>query len=133
VCRPADARRDPPASIGGRATRGDLGRCVVRDHVVVARIDPFDESLDRWVVEHYAFDPERHERWNRPVVAFDHPDEMVAFIESAAAELKRRQRQGLADEREQYSGRRREPGYEKASQRDRIAVRMNRRRGTSSG
>lgn len=105
----------------------------MRHHGIVARIDPFDESLDRWVVEHYAFDPERNERWNRPVAAFDHPDEMVTFIEVAATELKRRQRQGLADEREHYSGTHRGPGYEKASQRERIAARMNRRRGTSPG
>jgi hypothetical protein len=92
----------------------------------VSRIDPFDESLDRWVVEHYSYDSERHERRNRPIVAFDDPDEMVAFIDAASTELKERQRQGQADQRERYSGVRRVAGYEASSSRERLAGRLRR-------
>ena len=52
----------------------------------------------------YAYDPERRERRNQTIVAFDNAAECMSFIKEAAAELRRQQVEGLADPRDHYCG-----------------------------
>jgi hypothetical protein len=46
----------------------------------VARVDPDDDSIHRWVVWHYRYDSYRSERRNVVVAAFDNPGEFFADI-----------------------------------------------------
>ena len=79
---------------------------------MVARIDSSDDSRLRFIVWHYAYDPERHERRNIEVVAFDDEAEFRTYLETAADDLERRQRKGAADPREHFSGIVKEPGHD---------------------
>src|SRR5271166_5524637 len=40
----------------------------------VGMVDPDDDSICRWVVSHFRYDPARNERRNVVVAAFDNPD-----------------------------------------------------------
>lgn len=46
-----------------------------RDTFVVARVDPNDDSIERWSVRWYRYDPDRHERRHVTVAAFDNASE----------------------------------------------------------
>jgi len=70
----------------------------------MASVDPFDEDLDRWVVQRYRFDPERNERRHVPEIAFDSSREMEEYLLRASIEIHELQQRGLADEREHVSG-----------------------------
>ena len=83
-------------------------------------IDPNDESLDRWVVQHYRYDPARRERRNVNEVAFDTEAEFLAYIEEAARLLAEEKPAGLAESVEHYSGRHLEPGHRERMRRSRM-------------
>jgi len=70
----------------------------------MAAIDPADDSRRRFIVWHYAYDPERRQRRNQEVIAFDDPLEFEAYVEQANRELKIRQDDGEADPREHLGG-----------------------------
>ena len=84
----------------------------------MASVDPFDEDLDRWVVQRYRFDPERNERRHVPEIAFDSSKEMEEYVQRASIELYVLQQNGRPDNREHYSGVHWEPGH-----RERMAAR----------
>jgi hypothetical protein len=80
----------------------------------VAAVDPNDDSIQRWVVWHYRYDPDRRERRNVAVAAFDDIDEFHADIEQRAAELRdRRERGETVDASERISGKSYEAGYQR--------------------
>jgi hypothetical protein len=71
----------------------------------VATVDPEDDTIRRYVVRHYAYDPDRRERRHITVVAFDNEAEFLALIERLAADLRARRGEGEeVDQREHYSG-----------------------------
>lgn len=61
----------------------------VDDTQAVTAVDANDDTLDRFVVWHYRFDAERHERRNVVVAAFDGEGEFIAEIERRSAGLQR--------------------------------------------
>jgi hypothetical protein len=78
----------------------------------VARTDPDDDTLLRYVVRRYSYDPARHERRHQVVAAFDNEREFNALIDSLARGL----RDGRAtsepvDPQEHITGVVLEPGY----------------------
>jgi len=78
----------------------------------VAEVDPKDDTIRRFVVWHYRYDPVRRERRHVVVAAFDNEREFLAFIERIRAEIEeRRQRGENVDPREHASGVVYEPGH----------------------
>lgn len=78
----------------------------------MAAADPDDDSITRYVVRRYRFDPARHERRHVVIAAFDNETEYEACIEAATAELRKRRDDG--DElhpTDHVSGMVLEPGY----------------------
>lgn len=79
---------------------------------VVARVDPDDDSIHRWVVWHYRYDSYRSERRNVVVAAFDNPGEFFADIAERSSQLRRRSERGEdVHPAERISGAMYEPGY----------------------
>ena len=77
----------------------------------MARVDPDDDSIRRFVVQHYRYDPDRRQRRRVPVAAFDNYDEFVAAIDELSADIERRRRSGEpVDPREGASGTEYAPG-----------------------
>ena len=72
---------------------------------LVPEVSADDDSIQRFVVRHYRYDPERHERRHVVVAAFDNPTEFEQRIEELAAELElRRASTEPPDPREGISG-----------------------------
>jgi hypothetical protein len=69
-----------------------------------------DDSIRRFIVRHYRYDPDRHERRHVVVGVFDNKREYMVGLEKAQAELERRRARGEADPREHISGTVREAG-----------------------
>lgn len=74
-------------------------------------IDPNDDSIDRWVISHYRYDPERRERRNMVVACFDNRRASMKFFDRANSELKVAQSEGRADKKERITGARLKAGY----------------------
>jgi hypothetical protein len=78
----------------------------------VARVDPQDDGIERFIVRHYRYDPERRERRHVVVAAFDNEPEFLACMEGVGAEIERRRDGGgHVDPGEHASGTVHEPGY----------------------
>lgn len=105
TCRNSGAASVPPSSsmadaIGWAYSRG------------VARVDPDDDDVLRLVVQHYRYDPERHERRHVTVAAFDDEEEFLACFHTVSTEIECRKSRGEpVDTREHASGAVLEPGY----------------------
>ena len=91
----------PPSAV--RLPSG-LGACGRVETTNVAEVDPSDDTRRRFIVWHYAYDPERNERRNIVVTAFDDATEFEAYVDRASSELRRRQRQEGVDAREHFGG-----------------------------
>lgn len=90
------------------------GRCRRRrpSLVPVARVDARDDSIRRFVVHHYRYDPERHERRHVVVAAFDNEREFQECMRSIQADIDRRRADGEpVDRNEHATGRIHEPGH----------------------
>jgi hypothetical protein len=99
----------------------------------VATVDPDDDNTQRYVVRHYAHDPERHERRHQVVAAFDNEREFLRLLEKLNADLERRREAGdSVDRSEHYTGVRLEPGYRRRQQDGRILKRLIQHRATIS-
>jgi hypothetical protein len=69
----------------------------------MAAVDPDDDEIQRHIVQHYAFDPERRERRHRIVGAFDNEREALELFDQLSRELGRRRESGEpVDRREHY-------------------------------
>jgi hypothetical protein len=78
----------------------------------MAQVDPEDDSIQRFIVRHYRYDPERRERRHVVIAAFDSEAEYQARLQSEAAEIQRRRDNGEnVDRLEHASGSVYEPGY----------------------
>ena len=77
----------------------------------MATVDPADDSVLRYIVRHYRFDPERHERRHVEVAAYDNETEFMAAFDAHRSALDERRRAGDVDPREHISGMVKEPGY----------------------
>lgn len=78
----------------------------------MARVDAEDDSIRRFVVRHYRYDPVRHERRHVVVAAFDNEREFMALLESIRADIEKRRAAGEpVDRNEHASGTVHEPGY----------------------
>lgn len=76
------------------------------------RVDPEDDSIERFIVRHYRYDPQRRERRHVVVAAFDNEPEYDACMASVQAEIKARRVRGEpVDPGEHASGIVHEPGY----------------------
>lgn len=60
----------------------------------MAQVDPEDDSILRFIVRHYRYDPQRRERRHVVVAAFDNEAEYQARLQSEAAEIQRRRTTG---------------------------------------
>lgn len=81
-------------------------------------VDPDDDTIARWVVAHYRYDADRHERRHVVVAAFDNPDEFHADIHARAEQLRARRESGEdVDRLERITGRTYAAGYRR-QQRD---------------
>lgn len=89
----------------------------------VAQVDPEDDSIRRFVVQHYRYDPERHERRHVVVAAFDSKREYRRVLEATAAEVLRGKDAGAAEAEEYVSGVVREPGDRRRQQNARLIAR----------
>lgn len=65
-----------------------------------ATVDPNDDSIDRWVVRHFRYDPERRERRHVVIACFDNRREFMKFIKQARTELQQAKLEGSAEQRE---------------------------------
>jgi hypothetical protein len=78
----------------------------------MAEVDPDDDRIHRFIVRHFRYDTERHERRHVFVAAFDNEREMWARMEEIAAEIRRHREAGEdVDRGEHASGATHEPGY----------------------
>jgi hypothetical protein len=78
----------------------------------MATVHPHDDSIRRWIVWHYRYDPQWRERRNVVVAAFDNADDFHADIEKRSSELRKRKESGAdVDSAERISGSVYEPGY----------------------
>jgi len=78
----------------------------------VAKVDGGDDSIRRFVVYHYRFDPERPERRHVLVAAFDKKREFEACMASIRTDIERRATAGEPVDRHEHSlGRIYEPGH----------------------
>jgi hypothetical protein len=93
----------------------------------VARVDPEDDDIRRFVVRHYRYDPDRHERRHVIVAAFDNEREYRACMERAVAEIRaRRERGEPVEPTEHVTGEVQEPGYRRKQQNARLVERAMR-------
>ena len=80
----------------------------------MAELDPDDDTLLRYVVRRYAYDPARHERRHQVVAAFDNEAEFNALIDSLARGLRASRAAGEAiDPQEHITGVVLEPDYKR--------------------
>src|SRR5215469_18582738 len=76
------------------------------------RVDPEDDSIERFIVHHYRYDPQRRERRHVVVAAFDNEHEYRACLDSVHDEINARRGRGeQVDPTEHASGIVHEPGY----------------------
>jgi hypothetical protein len=68
----------------------------------VATVDPEDDDIRRFVVHHYRYDPERHERRHVLVAAFDTAAEARACFDRTRAEIERSRETDPAFDRREY-------------------------------
>lgn len=78
----------------------------------MAEVDADDDTIRRFVVLHYRYDPDRNERRNVVVAAFDDETPFRWLIDEMAAELRARRAAGdLQDPHERISGATLEAGH----------------------
>jgi hypothetical protein len=78
----------------------------------MAQVDPADDSIKRFIVRHYRYDPERRERRHVVVAAFDDEPAYQTRMQEVAAEIRhRRENEESFDRQEHASGTIYEPGY----------------------
>jgi hypothetical protein len=87
-------------------------------------VDPEDDDVQRFVVRHYRYDPQRRERRHVVVAAFDNEREFVACMEGVQAEIMRRREAGEpVDPGEHASGTVHEPGYRRRAANGHLMIR----------
>lgn len=77
-------------------------------------MDPYDDSMRRWVLEHYRFDPQRRQRRNVVVAAYDDQGEFEAAFATYDIRIRAQIEAGERDPKEHVSGVFWEQGYHAA-------------------
>ena len=96
-------------------------------------MDPEDDSIERFIVRHYRYDPHRRERRHVVVAAFDNDQEYSACMESVQAEIEaRRERGEQVHPTEHVSGIVHEPGYRRRAANGHLLSRAIRRGASGS-
>jgi hypothetical protein len=99
----------------------------------VARVDAGDDSIRRFVVRHYRYDPDRRERRHVVVAAFDNQREFERCLQAVSADIHRRRTAGEPiDAKEHVSGITREAGDDQRAANGRLVTRAI-RHGVSPG
>lgn len=105
------------SDVGGAASRRTASNNGIADCLIggqdgaMACVDHNDDSVRRFIVRHYAYDPTRHERRHIVVAAYDNEREFKEQIDRRSRELKNRRERGESvDPREHISGICVEPG-----------------------
>ena len=94
----------------------------------MARVDPDDDAVRRYVVRQYRYDPQRRERRHVVVAAFDDEHEYEQCFRATSEELRRRKSAGEdVDAREHVSGIVLEPGDRQRAANGRLLIRAMRR------
>ena len=83
-------------------------------------VDPDDDTITRFVAQHYRYDPERQEHRNVLLAAFDDEAEFEEFVHARGAELRDKQHMGEAEPSEHIGGTVYEPGHRKRAQNQRL-------------
>lgn len=78
---------------------------------MMSKVDPQDDSIMRWVVHHYRYDPHRRERRHVLVSAFDNEQEFDDCLRELSSEVENRRRAERGDQRERVTGTVWEPGH----------------------
>ncbi|MGH3444629.1 MAG: hypothetical protein ACRDPB_04575 [Nocardioidaceae bacterium] len=90
----------------------------------MARVDPDDDTIERFVVRHYRYDASRHERRHVVVGAFDNRSEFEACLRDCGAALDQRRDSGEhVDPREHISGTIEAAGHRRLAANGRMLVR----------
>lgn len=90
-------------------------------------MDPDDDSIHRFVVRHYRYDPDRRERRHVIVAAFDNEREYQACMDQTEADIRARRERGEPVEPDEHvSGDELEPGYHRKQQNARLVERAMR-------
>jgi hypothetical protein len=86
-------------------------------------VDPEDDTLTRFVVWHFRYDPDRHERRNVLVTAYDNSGELEQAIERLRRDVELLKASGEAERCEHITGVVYRPGDRERARRRRIASR----------
>lgn len=70
----------------------------------MSAVDPYDDSLRRWVLEHYRFDPRRRQRRNVVVAAYDDQREFESAMKDYDIGIRAEIEAGERDSQERVSG-----------------------------
>jgi hypothetical protein len=90
----------------------------------MARVDPEDDSIRRFIVRRYRYDPERHQRRHVVVAAFDNKREFHVCMWEAERDIERRKNSGeQVDPSEHASGIVHEPGDRRRAANGRLILR----------
>ena len=89
-------------------------------------IDLNDDALHRYVVWHYHFVEERHERKLEAICAYSTRREAEKYFRKKSAELLQLQSEGQADSKEYFSCGYRRPGYKEGVTSTRLEIRKMR-------
>lgn len=82
-------------------------------------VDPGDDSISRWVIYHYRFDPERRQRRNMVVAAYSDEVEFEAALAAYHRRIQKEIDSGTRSSAEHVSGVLWPPGYRAAQARAR--------------
>lgn len=91
----------------------------------MATVDPDDDNITRYVAQHYRYDPERNERRDGFLSAFDDQAEFEEFVAARGSDLRARQEAGKAEQSEHISGIVYEPGDRTRAQSERLLSRAS--------
>jgi hypothetical protein len=87
------------------------------------QVDADDDTIRRHVVWHYRYDPDRHERRNVTLAAFDHRNEYDQYVAARDEELRTAKAAGRAEADERISGTTLESGHRRRAQNQRLVSR----------
>jgi hypothetical protein len=85
----------------------------------VPEVDPRDDSISRWVLHHYRFDPERRQRRNVVIAAYDNKAEFDEALATYRQRIRAEIDSGARDNAENVSGVLWPPGHHEEQARGR--------------
>lgn len=105
-------RDSAPLPTPGTGAMGRPTSSPGRQTADVGTVDFEDDTVRRFVVRHYAYDPDRRERRHRIIAVFGGKREFERVLDQLSEDLERRRAAGEdVDPREHYSGIVMEPGH----------------------